>query len=379
MISTRHNKDNMNIIQRNFFTLLRSGTFGGRGRIEPMSPWKWNRLYQLSVMHGVVALVYDGICNHADDFFMQMPEAQRENWLKATEETEQANRRANEATARLMTTLSHGQLRPILLKGQSSAVLYDNPLHRTPGNIDIFFPYAKQGRKADEWARSNGYGHTAPSRHTLLYRWNGIETEHHHCMQHLTNKLLNRKLQNITEQEIRASDSAYATIDGTRVEVLPPTLNILHALIRITRYILNEGISMKQLTDLGIYLRKAGDKVDFVKLQTWIQKLGMQNMARFIGGMMVVLLGFEEDEIQFVNGKTDTDVESMIDEMFHISDSHNDSWYFTQGKNIFVRTNNSNAMLWQLRHSARYFRYYPSETVTNFFTSFAHSISHIEE
>jgi hypothetical protein len=36
-------------------------------------------------------------------------------------------------------------------------------------------------------------------------------------------------------------------------------------------------------------------------------------------------------------------------------------------------------MLWSVRRSAKYFRYYPTETVTNFFTSFAHSLSHIEE
>ena len=369
----------MNIIQRNFFTLLRSGAFGSKGHIEPMSAWKWNSLYQLSLMHGVTAIVYDGISNHDDDFFMQMPNWQLANWQRATEETELNNRRIDDVTVRLIEELDRGQMRPILLKGQSAATLYDNPLHRTPGNIDIFFPYTTQARKADEWAEKNGSAPTNPSRHIMQYTWNGIEIEHHHCMQQLTNKALNARLQAITEKEIRESKPAYITIYDTRVEVLPPTLSLLHALIRITRYILNEGICMKQLIDLGIYLRKAGDKVDFVKLQTWIKKLGMQNIARLISGIMVTLFGFEEDELQFASGKPDADINSIINEMFHITDNHADSWYFTQGKNIFVRTSDSNAMIWQIKHSAKYFRYYPSETVTNFFTTFAHSISHIEE
>lgn len=120
----------MNVIQRNFFTLLRSGAFESREHIEPMSAWKWNRLYQLSLMHSVTALIYDGIKRHSEDFFMQMPQAQTLLWQKSTEETEQANRKANEVTYTLVNTLNHSQLRPILLKGQAAAVLYDNPLHR---------------------------------------------------------------------------------------------------------------------------------------------------------------------------------------------------------------------------------------------------------
>jgi hypothetical protein len=53
-------------------------------------------------------------------------------------------------------------------------------------------------------------------------------------------------------------------------------------------------------------------------------------------------------------------------------------WYFTQGKNVFVGTN-SGAMMWHVRHSAKYMGYYPSEAFTNFFANFAHSLSHIEE
>ena len=36
-------------------------------------------------------------------------------------------------------------------------------------------------------------------------------------------------------------------------------------------------------------------------------------------------------------------------------------------------------MFSHVRRSARYFHYYPSESLTNFFASFVHSLSHIEE
>jgi hypothetical protein len=55
-------------------------------------------------------------------------------------------------------------------------------------------------------------------------------------------------------------------------------------------------------------------------------------------------------------------------------------WYFSQdADSIFIHNSNSSAMFSHVRRSGRYFRYYPSEGLTNFFASFVHSLSHIEE
>lgn len=369
----------MDVIQRNFFRLLRSGTFGGNEPVEPMSAWKWNRLYQISLMHGVAALVADGIGRHANDFFLQIPVGQMSSWQRTTVETEANNRDINMRVAELFGTMNKEQMRPILMKGQALATLYANPLHRTGGDIDIYFPYAPQGRKADAWAREHGKDFSEEEKFVLQYKWNGIKVEHHHRMQRLTNPRLNRRLQSIIKKEISCCDSSYVTINDIKIETLPSTLNLLFIIVRIVRYILNEGISLKQIIDLGTFLRKMGDKVDFVKLQTWIEQLRMQWMARLVGSMLVRLFGFTEDEIPFLDGHSDGSVEKVTDDVLRLAGSHNDNWYFTQGKHIFVRTNDSSAMMWQIRHSAKYLKYYPTETVTNFFSSFAHSLSHIEE
>lgn len=369
----------MDVVQRNFFRLLRSGTFGGDEPVEPMSAWKWNKLYRISLMHGVTALVADGIERRSDDFFMQIPADQMEIWHKAMEDAENANRYVNSKTAELFAIMNREQLRPILLKGQGLASLYDNPLHRIAGDIDIYFPYSPQGHKADTWARENGTEISAEEKFILQYHWQGIKVEHHHCMQRLTNVRLNHRLQNIISSEINCCDSSYVMLCNEKIEILPPTLNLLFIIVRIVRYILNEGISLKQIVDLGFFLRKAGDKVDYVKLQTWLEQLRLQWMAHLVGSFLVHLFHFSEDEIPFMKGRPDENVENIICDVLHTAGSHNDNWYFTQGKKIFVRTNNSGAMIWQIKHSVKYLRYYPTETITNFFSSFAHSLSHIEE
>ena len=69
----------MDIIQRNLFRLLRSGTFGAQEQIEPMSAFKWGRLYQLAVMHDIIPFVYDGIIRCKGQFFVHLTDKQKKD------------------------------------------------------------------------------------------------------------------------------------------------------------------------------------------------------------------------------------------------------------------------------------------------------------
>ena len=60
----------MDIIIRNLLRLVNSDSVEEREPIEPMTEWKWQRLYQLSREYGIEAWVADGIRRYADDFFL---------------------------------------------------------------------------------------------------------------------------------------------------------------------------------------------------------------------------------------------------------------------------------------------------------------------
>ena len=44
----------MDIIQRNFFRLIRSGAFNDKSQIEVMSAFKWRRLYEIVMFQNVL-------------------------------------------------------------------------------------------------------------------------------------------------------------------------------------------------------------------------------------------------------------------------------------------------------------------------------------
>jgi hypothetical protein len=275
----------MNIIQRNFFRLIRSGALGKQEQVEPMSVFKWGILYQLAVMHNVTEYIYQGLQLSKEQFFLHLSDSQWKQWEKTVREMEKKPSDDNED---------------------------------------------------DEFLRAD----------------------------HLTNPLLNKKLQVILDDE--NSDTH--------------TRQLLLTIIRCARHILNEGVPVRQLVDMGVFLSTEESHVDFITLEKWLKSLKLHQVAKLEGSLLMELLGFSREELPFIGDKTEKNVKQVAQELIEFTNTRAADFYFTQtDDNIFVHTNNGSAMLGHIRRSARYFRYFPSETVTNFFASFAHSLSHIEE
>ena len=71
----------MDIIFRNLQRLVFSDEFFGKESIEPMSEWKWNKLYELSIAYGIGPWIADGFRRYSDDFFLQPSETLRYQFL----------------------------------------------------------------------------------------------------------------------------------------------------------------------------------------------------------------------------------------------------------------------------------------------------------
>lgn len=180
----------------------------------------------------------------------------------------------------------------------------------------------------------------------------------------LTNPLLNSRLQAILDDE-------HSDIH---------TRQMLLMFIRIVRHLLNEGVPIRQLTELGIFLRKNVDRIDYLTLDKWIGRLSLNRMIQLIGEILIKMFGFAEEDIPFLKKRREKPIEKIAQELLEYTDARAQNWYFSQQDGgIFVHNTNSSATFSHAHRSARYFRYYPSESVTNFFSSFLHSLSHIEE
>ena len=194
----------MEIIQRNFFRLLRSGAFADDELLEPMSAFKWRRLYQMVEVQGVADVFLRGVQKHSGEQGLNMPE---EILLRAGQDAQ---------------------------KQQSLAELVSRKVGMSMG-------------------------------------------------------MLNKRYVKLLDGERHSIDTSVETMD------------LLRLLVVNEQDFLNHGINMRGIIFLGRYLRKKGDRVDFVKLDNWLLRLHLQRMAQLQGSILISVFDFEPDELPFVH------------------------------------------------------------------------------
>lgn len=352
----------MDIILRNFFRLLRVGVLGQREEVEPMSAWKWQQVYRLAKYHHVTTLVYDGIRNCSDQFYMRLTGQQEELWQQDTIRQEEEARQRDEQVVHLINILAEQHFRPILLCGQALASIYPNPAHRVVNNsIEVFFPFATQGKKADEWARQNGTAVNSSARDTLSYMWQDVHVEHRHRLARLMNKMNNHTLQGYIERELLDSHNAYAEVNGRHIETVPPSLQLLILIIRAAQSFVSGTLHLPQLLDIAVFLRTVGDQVDYVKLQDWINGIHTNRMAQLISLLLQELLNFTPEELPFVQRVPQMSLDKFVEDIYRGEDAESDD---------------DN---WSVRRSTRYLSYYPSEGIASLLSGFGRVVRRVEE
>ena len=182
----------------------------------------------------------------------------------------------------------------------------------------------------------------------------------------LSNHYLNFRLSRIENAERHAID--------TNVDAL----NVLKIIVGNVSSMLNHGTMLSGIIELGSYLRNKGDKVDFVKLDTWLGKLQFRRMAQLQGSMLMSVFNFEQDELPFVRHVEAAANKLVLRSVTHSASDTAEEWHFRQLSSGFVQ-NNSALLRRNLRRSLRYITYAPLETVSNFFNNFARSLQEIEE
>lgn len=108
---------------------------------------------------------------------------------------------------------------------------------------------------------------------------------------------------------------------------------------------------------MGQYLRTRGDKVDFIKLESWLRKLHIQRMAQLEGSVLITFFDFEKDEIPFVRRVEKGAYKLTLRSLYYNTQEVKDI-EFEQTATGFVRTTGG-TMRKSLRRSMRYVTYAP--------------------
>lgn len=175
--------------------------------------------------------------------------------------------------------------------------------------------------------------------------------------------ILNKRMRRIIYNEHHSIDTSVTSLE------------LLILITRNTTDILNHGINILGILQLGVFLRAKGHKVDYVKLENWLHKLSLHDMAAYIGSILIYIFGLEENEIPFI-GKSRKSSKYAIDRLMANTERilirrHIYPDRYEQDRKLPSRK--------EITSSLRYWKYIPLETTSRFFTNSVRHITEIEE
>ena len=306
----------MNKNQKDLFVLLKSALWNDESEVRSIHDVDWNEIYKLAKEQCLVGVIADSF-RFLDE--RQCSRGEKLRWLAYVVRLERTNREMNLLVGKLFKKFHKTKLSPVLLKGQAFAANYPSPLHRQCGDIDIYFKNRTDCERAVNWAAKVDVEAAESSdnkreRKHFAFSAEGNVVELHYYMCLFENGRLQRRLQEIIDEEFSQSSPFFVDIDDEQIESVPPTLSVLHQIIHIARHLLEAGIGLRQICDLALYIDKYHEKVDKEKLCGYLEELQLSAVAMALGDILVKCLGMEKRKLPFAADERYSDF--ILNEIF---------------------------------------------------------------
>ncbi len=279
-----------------FLSLLGCVLFGQP--VPRLSDDEWRSALRLARGQSVDGLLYeaalkaDGAFRPPRDVLMEL--------LGHVVRVEQANRAMAGRIVELFDAYEKVGAESILLKGHGVAANWPHPEWRTPGDIDIYV--LRNFSAADRWARNNGTDVSAYDPQTdkhVEFHWKGLSVELHFRPAICYNRRLNRRLQAVFAEGLAAEAPLSLTVCGRAVRLLPPTVGLFHLLVHFANHLVSEGVGLRQLCDIVLYVHRRHAQVDGGRLTDWLTALRLCRLTDALATVATEHLELPAAELPF--------------------------------------------------------------------------------
>ena len=286
-------------IQQAFLCLIRAGLWNRMPddcSFFPLSETEWKEVWNQAVRQSVRGLLYQGVCLLPEELLP--PQQLVMYWLVDIEQLEHRNRRMNKALTELTQGMRKLGVHPVVLKGQGVAQFYEHPLWRECGDIDLYFADVQEERKVVEWVRSQGGKVSTEPDGAHVYRFRGIEIEHHLRALDLYAGGVQQFLKQKMQQHGRIS-MEIGTEKEQCIEVLAPTVNLLSLNAHILKHFMGHGIGLRQFCDLARAYHALQLDYKGEELKACYKRCGIARWSRVLHAFLVQQLGLPVQELPY--------------------------------------------------------------------------------
>lgn len=277
----------------------------GQGIVASLSEEETKEIFTLAEQQALLGLIVDTLlrCD------VRMPKSFVFESVGLLEKIKQNSRLVNGGVARLNELLTQHEVDYVMVKGQTVAAYYPDPLLRQIGDIDFYcdaqnFKKAQRVIKA-EWGISTtvegNYKHAEFAYKHILY-------EAHFSLIQLFSKRNNSYWQQILHDD----KGTIVNVDGVQVKTLSPTLHTLYIFLHLYNHLLDLGVGLRQFCDLAILLHSCKNDIDLALLRSHLETLGLEKPYRACGTVLVDYLGLPASELGYELSDYDRKYKSRI-------------------------------------------------------------------
>ena len=267
-----------------FLYVLKAGLWGFLPEAPlpvKLSDAEWSVLLSQASAHAVEALVSDGAG--------LLPEDSRPSFrhlaplAMAVDSIERGNEMLNAVLKPMAAFWKREGITAVLLKGQGLAGMYTKPEHRTPGDIDWYFPGKENFSKALSKIQSRGFAPEIDGDGDFHYNVRGVVVEHHKRWCDISSPFKRRA--------VSAIEKEYGYSQGPDFMTLAPLTNLIQLNVHILKHVLIMGIGWRQLCDLALATKHNCGQYSKEEYVQAIGQLGLMRWTRLLYGVLSKYLG----------------------------------------------------------------------------------------
>lgn len=320
-------------MEKELFALLRVGLGNSTSAKENLSDFilmsadQWARLGVKALEQGVLGIVLDGIESLDATPYgptRELSKEQKLEWIGHVMQIEQGNHQQIKVMNQVADKMALESIKMMVFKGQVNGLLYPNPLHRSPGDIDcyLFGKYSKgndilrqHGAKVDEgW-----YKHSQIS-------YKGELLENHLFFVHTREGKRSKQLQKDLEEALQVKE--WSSFPDSKV-LLPPTQwNAMFLTYHACAHFLSEGLRLKQILDWAMFLKKEQKNIDW---NTFYEYCNKYHFRRFVDAMTAISVNYLGVEVE----KSEITTESPYIEKILNSTLYDEDYIYSAGESIW--------------------------------------------
>ena len=265
-----------------FFQVLKAGLWGEMPEpLHTISQTDWTELLDQARAHSLQAIVADGAnlmpCENKPSL------AQVAELASSQQAAEKGNKYLCSILKQMAVFWEKEGIDAILLKGQGLAVMYANPLHRTPGDIDWYFPGNENFKKALALVKAKGIVPAIDGDGDYHYSVKGVVIEHHKKWCDISSPF--------TQRHVAGIEKEYGFSHGPDFTVPAPLTNLIQLNVHILKHVLIRGVGWRQLCDLALATKHYCGQYSFEEYRQAVIKLKLMRWSELLYGVLAEYLG----------------------------------------------------------------------------------------